>query len=196
MTVFLSRQGERIGFETDITTGTNAYKFAGSFAAAVRISDDFSILGAISKKRLDRYDVGENGGNVSTGSVNDPVFLGSDSWSGLLKTETQPTDDTTLDLSWLRYRTEFAQGTDATNQHDVNNVTVDTLTASFGWDPNSDLIDLKARLWYNRTVDKENRSARSSIIGETAVDYSMKSFGGTLENTSRFSLPTGQLELN
>ncbi|MCL6705961.1 TonB-dependent hemoglobin/transferrin/lactoferrin family receptor [Pseudomonas sp. R2.Fl] len=192
----LIRDGERIGFETDATTGTNAYKFAGSFATAIRISDDFSVLGAISKKRLDRYDVGENGGNISTGSVDDPVFLGSDSWSSLLKTEMRPTDDTTLDLSWLRYRTEFAQGTDAASQYDVNNVTVDTLTASFGWDPDSELIDLKARLWYNRTVDEEDRSARTGVIDETFVDYTMETFGGTLENTSRFTLPVGELAVN
>ncbi|MCX8999714.1 TonB-dependent hemoglobin/transferrin/lactoferrin family receptor [Rhizobiaceae bacterium BDR2-2] len=193
----LIEAGRNWGAEIDGTTGTNAYHFAGNASAAIRLSDSFSILGGISYKDVGKYDIGSRHPNTTNlGNVYDQMPWGSETWSGLLKTEMQPTDDTTLDLSWLHYDTEFAQGTDSNLQNDVNDVTNDTVTASFGWDPDSELIDLKTRLWYNRVKDEEHRSQRTSSMREVFVDYTMSGVGGSIENTSRFDLPIGNLSLN
>lgn len=190
----LIEPGRSWGAELDATTGTNAYKFSGSGSAAVRISDSFSILGGISHKNIGEYDAGTNNPNYDTSVSSVGDHLGSETWSGLLKAEIQPTDDTTFDLSWLRYKSEFMYASGATDRNDITN---DTVTASFGWKPDSDLIDLKARLWYNRTKDEENRADRGvSDLGETSVIYQMQGIGGSLENTSRFTLPFGDLALN
>lgn len=191
----LIEPGKNWGAELDATTGTNAYHFSGFGSAALRISDSFSILGGISHKNLGTYDIGSRNSNYVGSALTNPVFIGSETWSGLLKTEMRPTDDTTFDLSWLHYDTTFAQGT-STSQQDVNDVTNDTLTASFGWKPDSDLIDLRSKLWYNRVEDEENRAYRTRSVPETFVNYSMSSVGGSIENTSRFDIPLGNLFLN
>ncbi|MDQ0133794.1 hemoglobin/transferrin/lactoferrin receptor protein [Neorhizobium galegae] len=191
----LIEPGRDWGAELDVTTGTNAYHFAGSGSAAVRLSDSFSILGGISYKNIGEYEPGEHGANYNT-VANPNTIDGSQVWSGLLKAEMAPTDDATLDLSWLRYKSEFIYSAASEGGlDDINDITNDTVTATFGWDPDSELIDLKARLWYNRTQDQEDRAARPAY-GAASVTYEMQGIGGSLENTSRFTLPFADLALN
>lgn len=200
----LIRDGKQWGVETDLTSGTNKYHFSGSGSAALRLSDGFAVVGGISRKRLGEYDIGKNGsvgGDWEDLGMDKPIFTGSETTSGLLKAQMQPTDDTTLDLSWLHYRSTFSQGTaDATTsggrREDTQDVTNNTFVAAFGWDPDSELIDLKARLWLNRVEDEEFRPKRTDGVDDANVNYGMKTFGGSIENTSRFALPFGDLSLN
>ncbi|WP_252192753.1 TonB-dependent receptor [Rhizobium sp. CSW-27] len=200
----LIRDGEQSGAETDLTIGTNEYHFSGSGSAAVRLSDSFALVGGISRKKLGEYEIGKNGsvgGDWEGLGMDKPIFTGSGTTSGLLKAQMQPTDDTTLDLSWLHYRSTFSQGTTDTTtsgslREDTEDVTNNTFVAAFGWDPDSELIDLKARLWLNRVENDEFRPKRTDGVDDANVNYGMKTFGGSIENTSRFALPFGDLSLN
>ncbi len=189
--------GKQVGGFVDATTGTNAYHFNGSAAVAAKASDSFSILGGLSYKNLGEYDIGRNG-KLPVGSLGTDgplLFMGSESWSGLLKTQMRPTEDTSLDISWLHYATRFKQGA-GRDVPDDNHVTNDTVAAAFGWKPDSDLIDLKGRLWFNRADDRSKVPQQSALVPATDNDYKMSSWGGSLENTSRFVLPLGKLALN
>lgn len=187
--------GATRGSEINLTTGTNAYHFAGSASTALRFSSKLTVLGGVSHKNVGTYEIGKHSPNYTDTALNSPEFIGAETASGFLKAEIRPTDDISLDLGWLHYSTEYAQGTDA-NVQDVNNVTNDTLTGDLHWNPGSDLIDLRARLWYNQVDDEEHRAFRTTSTPEAFVDYTMSGFGGSIENTSRFDLSFGNLAVN
>ncbi|HEY8337729.1 MAG TPA: TonB-dependent hemoglobin/transferrin/lactoferrin family receptor [Tardiphaga sp.] len=195
----LMKLGEKFGAELDLTAGTNEYNFAGAASAAGRISESFSVLGAISHKEVGEYAIGQNGkltGDWAVLGLERPVFTGSNTWSGMLKTEMNPTDTTTLNLSWLRYQSEFSQGVEDDGREDRQNVTNDTYNITFGWKPDSNLIDFKSRLWYNRVDNHEFRPQRTADVAEVNAEYKLGTLGGSLENTSRFAVPAGVLALN
>ena len=200
----LIREGETVGGELDATTGSNEYSFAGSAAAAVRMSDDFSLLAAISRKGLGEYAIGENGtigSGWDTQNLDKPIFTGSESTSGLLKAEMRPTENSTFDLSWLHLQSQFSQGTNQLTdtgalREDTQDITNDTVVGAFGWDPDSELIDLKARFAFNNVENGEHRIKRTAGQEAVDVDYAMWTLGASIENTSRFSLPMGELSLN
>ncbi|MFB9949248.1 TonB-dependent hemoglobin/transferrin/lactoferrin family receptor [Rhizobium puerariae] len=197
------RPGEKWGAELNAETGTNAYFFNGSVMGAVKLSDDFSVLAGLSRKRIGDYDIGKNGSVLlfdgSTTNVDGSmVFSGLETFGSLLKIEGSPSDDFTFDLSWLRNDTESKQGgltglgesdrLRGDEQDFLNN----TVTSSFRWDPDSDLVDLKGRLWFNKITNDEIRDYEI----RQAISYGMTSYGGSLENTSRFDTPLGALSLN
>lgn len=194
------KPGQQWGVEIDATTGTNEFDFAGMASAAVRVSDNVSVLAGFSQKKIGAYAIGQNGdlGWHSAGwdllGVDRPMFMGSSAASALFKAEMKPTDDMSLDLSWLGYRTEFSQG-DAALRNDewIRN---QTATATLGWNPASALIDAKARFWFNDTTNDEFRPARNAQIPDVSTGYQLTSFGGSLDNTSTFALPAGALSLN
>ncbi|WEX08518.1 TonB-dependent receptor [Chelativorans sp. AA-79] len=199
--------GRRWGAELNAATGTNEFDFDGSIAAAFRVSDRFSVLGGISHKDLGAYDIGENGTlDVGDGTYRNEglLFSGSESWSGLLKAEVDFTDNAKLTLGWFHNQVDASQGiyqdsgTQIFKREDQQYIVNDTLTATFAWDPVSDLVDLKGQLWYSGTTNEEKRGARSfDNLGEfTTIDYEMGTFGGSLQNTSRFTLGLGDLSLN
>ncbi|MBN7809278.1 TonB-dependent hemoglobin/transferrin/lactoferrin family receptor [Agrobacterium rosae] len=195
------QSGKNWGAELKTGSGTNAYNFDGSFLGGVRLSDDFSILGGISSKRIGDYKIGSRGQvqllGVEGNTVVDDRMLYSrnEALNTLLKTEWQVTDDLKIENSWLRYEADGAQGGNLNgaprrdDEHYVNN----TLTTAISYDPDTDLIDTKSRFWYNDTTNEETRGY---IGGGEPVSYGMKSFGGSLENTSRFTLPVGELSLH
>ena len=200
----LIQDGKNAGLEVELTGGSNAHDFTGSAAGAVRFSDSFALVGGFSHKTLGEYAIGQNG-EVSSEweqlGLEAPVFTGSDTWSGLLKAEIRPSTELSIDLSWMRYDSLFSQGASeetsgGTSREDTQDVTNDTLVAAVGWDPDDELIDLKARLWFNRTLDEEHKAQRTEDVQAVDVDYSMATFGGSIENTSRFALPVGELALN
>ncbi|MDC7788025.1 TonB-dependent hemoglobin/transferrin/lactoferrin family receptor [Rhodoplanes sp. TEM] len=195
------KPGRRFGVEIDATTGTNAFDFAGMAAGAVRVSDNFSFLAAASHKKIGEYAIGQNGDlgrNAATWAllgVDRPEFMGSRATSTLLKTEMKPAEDVSLDLSWLSYKTKFTYGSDSiNNQEEIHN---NTVTSALGWDPATPLIDAKARFWFNHTINDEYRPERvADIAPEAFTGYRMKTFGGSLDNTSTLALPAGALSLN
>ncbi|XSC48430.1 TonB-dependent receptor domain-containing protein [Bradyrhizobium sp. RDT10] len=72
----------------------------------------------------------------------------------------------------------------------VNN----TYTSALDWKPDSELIDLKARFYYNNI--RNNKVEEGSILSTGPSNYVMGTLGGSVENTSRFDTGWGALALN
>ncbi|OHV80207.1 ligand-gated channel [Rhizobium sp. LCM 4573] len=195
--------GRQIGGEIDAGTGTNAYNFVGSVIGAVRLSDTFSLLGGVAIRNIGDYRIGSNGEIASllpglTVIDDDVLFSRREILNTLLKAEWEITDDLTFQGSWMHYKATGATGGYGgtvgglrTNEQDYFN---DTFTATWDYDPESELVDARLRLWYNDTVNDEKRDYGTSITDD--YSYRMKSFGGSLENTSRFTVPVGDLSLH
>ncbi len=193
----------RWGAEVDATTGTNAYNFNGSVVGAVRLSDDFSILGGVAHKNIGDYEYGKNGtitrlDQLGGGTArNDAViFSGMESTTTLLKAEGNLSDDFSFDLGWMRNDADSQQGSygvDDVLRSDDQTIVNNTVTSSFTWDPDSDLINLKGRLWYNNLKNDEQRGYAA---GPLPLSYGMESFGASLENTSQIDTSVGLLSLN
>jgi hemoglobin/transferrin/lactoferrin receptor protein len=207
----LIKPGQKWGGEINAATGTNGFRFDGSASAAARISDNFSILAGISHKDIGPYQVGKNGtinlGTTYTG--NTMLFSGQEVLSTILKAEANVTDDAKLTLGWVRNNSDFSTGNydnlvlkgglSETQQSVVNN----TVTASFDWRPDGNLIDMKSRFYYNHTrntaLDVLHDVPDNVIIGSgfgTSQNYKLATIGGSLENTSRFDTSLGLVSVN
>lgn len=197
----LIKPGEKFGGEVNLATGTNGFNFDGSVAAAARISDSFSILAGISHKNVGPYEIGKNGSitnHDTTATGNTLLFSGQKVVSGIVKAEAKPTDDTKLTLGWVRNNSKFSTGyydyllsnggLAETRQTIVN----DTFTAAFDWKPDTDLIDFKAKLYYNHIKNDD----WGVVIGGQPRNYKMGTLGGSIENTSRFDARLGRLSFN
>ncbi len=204
----LIEPGRRWGTELNAATGTNEYNFHGSAAVATRIGDRLSLLGGVSHRDIGAYDIGGNGDiDIWEGTYRDEglLFSGSETWSGLLKAEADITDNARLIVGWFHNQTDSSQGIyrgdtieETFKREDEQDVTNNTLTASFEWDPESDLFHIDTQIWYTQTKNKEKRGARTADrLGEFRhIDYELATFGGSLQNTSRFALGFGDLSLN
>lgn len=193
-------EGEVWGAEFNGGTGTNAFRFDGSVIGGVRLSEDFSIIGGISHKNIGDYKIGSRGDLelVSEGNTiiyDRMLYSRNNVLNTLLKADWQATDDLNMQFSWLRYEADGAQGGDlgGTPRRDDQRYVNNTATSVITYDPASDLIDATARFWYNNTANDEQRGYPD---GKVPVSYGMESFGGSLENTSRFLLDAGDLALH
>lgn len=191
----LIASGATTGVELNMLRGTNEYDFQGSALAAVRISESLALTGGFSKLKVGEYEPGKEGDARSFNNS-----LGRDTWSSLMKLEYDSHDDITASIVWMRQDLGFSYA----NYDDVGNhqqVLNDTVTAKLNWDPSSELIQAKATLWLNDTRTDELRDSRrgggaTSQAPETYLDLDHRSFGGTLENTSRFETAVGGLTFN
>ncbi|KKX27081.1 TonB-dependent hemoglobin/transferrin/lactoferrin family receptor [Rhizobium sp. LC145] len=195
--------GKDIGAEIEAGTGTNAYNFVGSAIGAVRLSDTFSLLGGVAIRNIGDYKIGSHGEIASllpglTVVDDDVLFSRREILNTLLKAEWEITDDLTFQGSWMHYKATGATGGYGgivgglrTNEQDYFN---DTFTATWDYDPESELVNARLRLWYNDTVNDEKRDYGTGTTDD--YSYGMESFGGSLENTSRLTLPFGDLALH
>lgn len=198
----LIKAGKNWGAEFNARTGTNEFQFDGSAAAAVRLSDSFSILGGISHKKIGEYKVGKNGEITLVDTSHEGgaiVSTGQKSVTGLLKAEAEFNDDLKGSLSWMRYDTDFMQG--AYNaarvlDQDVENVINNTVVADLAWSPDNELIDVKTKVWFNNTKNKETRGATPITPFDVPVHYGIESYGLSVENTSRFDTASGTVAVN
>ncbi len=187
--------GATTGAEINMLRGTNEYDFQGSALAAVRISESLALTGGFSKLKVGEYEPGKEGDARSFNNS-----LGRDTWSSLMKLEYDSHDDIKASIVWMRQDLGFSYA----NYDDVGNhqqVLTDTVTAKFNWDPSSELIQARATLWLNDTRTDELRDSRrgggaTSQPPDTFLDLDHRSFGGTLENTSRIETAIGGLTLN
>jgi hemoglobin/transferrin/lactoferrin receptor protein len=182
--------GEKVGVDMSFTHGTNEYDVQGSALMAARLSETVSLTAGLSRTDLGEY---EPGGGRGRGSH--PYFMGRKTWSSLLKLELDDHEDFTASLSWMHQSLEFAYGYDVSENFEqaVN----DSATAKLAWNPESALVDVKATLWLNNSQGDELREARlGGNPPDTYLDLDTLSFGGVLENTSRFQTAAGGLRLN
>lgn len=187
--------GKEYGAELNIARGTNEYDLAGSVSGAARINSKLSVLASLSRKDLGEYSIGKNGSLESYNGtpITSQSFTGSTETSGLLKAELILNDDMTLEASWLGYQGKYSTGTEAYLQEQT--LTNHTLSLQYDWQTENRFVDLTAKVWVNRVEDEEYRLPRSTYDAFD-VNYSMTSFGGSLENTSRFELSLGELGVN
>jgi hemoglobin/transferrin/lactoferrin receptor protein len=184
--------GETAGTEINLTSGTNEYDFQGSLLTAARLGEYLSLTAGFSRTDLGEYEPG--GGREWDWNAN-AYFMGRKTWSSLLKLELDDHEGLTASLSWMRQDLEFKYGYDTSEnfEHAVN----DSATAKIAWNPESALVDVKATLWLNNSQGDEVREARlSGNPPDTYLDLDTLSFGGVLENTSRFDTAAGGLSLN
>ncbi|WP_177230794.1 TonB-dependent receptor [Rhizobium sp. NFR07] len=195
----LLEDGKNFGGEVQTETGTNAYDFVGSAVGAIRFSDTFSLVGGVAKRKIGDYDVGRRGRPDDLPDqtvVDDSVLFSSrETLNTLLKAEWDITDDLSFTGSWMHYKGDGATGGNGLRTNDQGYLN-DTFTATFEFDPESELIDARLKLWYNDTSNDESREYVDIDTGSSYFEdysYGMKSFGGSLENTSWFNLPVGEL---
>ncbi|KJF72952.1 TonB-dependent receptor [Agrobacterium arsenijevicii] len=186
-------EGANKGAEVNVSRGTNGYDFQGSVLAAVREPDGpLSFVAGYSRTIMDEYKIGTKGEARST-ALTMKDLLGRDGWSTFFKGEGD-FGDVQTSLSWMHQQNDFVQG--AAEQIDRESVRNDSVVAKLDWDPASELIDFKSSLWLNDNMTHELRSARRGYAVETNLDMGLRSFGGSLENTSRFDTKAGALSLN
>ncbi|MEH2628021.1 hemoglobin/transferrin/lactoferrin receptor protein [Bradyrhizobium sp. AZCC 1719] len=194
--------GKQYGGQVNLTTGTNQFNFDGSTAAAVRLSDRFSVLGGISYKNIGAYDIGKNGtiSSAATYAGDVLLFSGQEVRSSILKAEGQVTEDVKVTLGWVRNDSRFntgnydSAGSIGNLQKATEGVVNNTFTSALDWKPDSELIDLKARLYYNNL--RNNKVEQGSLLSTGPSNYVMGTLGGSVENTSRFDTGLGALALN
>ena len=186
-------EGANKGGEVNISRGTNGYDFQGSVLAAVREPDGpLSFVAGYSRTIMDEYKIGTRGEARST-ALTMKDLLGRDGWSSFFKGEGD-FGDVKTSLSWMHQQNDFVQG--AAEQIDRESVRNDSIVAKLDWDPESELIDFKSSLWLNDNMTHELRSARPGYAVDTNLDMGLRSFGGSVENTSRFDTKAGELSLN
>ncbi len=191
----LIRDGKNWGIELNAARGDNAYDFQGSILGAARLGDTpFSVTGGYSRTRLGEYEIGANGDSTTTEETMRNQ-LGRESWSSLVKLEGD-FGDVQTSLSWMHQENEFLYGSSGGTSRNFEDVRNDSVSAELKWDPESDLIDFTGRFWFNDAMNNEMREARDNGTPDTFIDAGMKSFGGSLENTSRFDTPAGALSVN
>ncbi|UNZ52388.1 TonB-dependent receptor [Agrobacterium tumefaciens] len=184
--------GENKGGEVNVSRGTNGYDFQGSVLGAVRSPDGpLSFVAGYSRTIMDEYKIGTKGEARST-ALTMKDLLGRDGWSTFFKGEGD-FGDVKASLSWMHQANDFVQG--ASTVIDRESVRNDSVVAKLDWDPESELIDFKSSLWLNDNMTHELRAARTYAV-ETNLDMGLRSFGGSLENTSRFDTVAGALSLN
>jgi hemoglobin/transferrin/lactoferrin receptor protein len=199
----LIKPGNQYGGVVNATTGTNAYNFDGSTAAAVRVSERFSVLGGVSYKNIGAYDIGQNGtigDGMKAYDGNVFLFSGQEVFSTILKAEALTTEDVKITIGWLhndsRYNTgnyddTIARGGILKSSEQVAN---DTFTSAVDWNPGNDIVDLKAKLYYNHLKNDTVSDGAFALTGPSNFVFS--TLGGSVENTSRFATGIGALALN
>jgi hemoglobin/transferrin/lactoferrin receptor protein len=199
----LIKPGNQYGGMVNATTGTNAYNFDGSTAAAVRVSERFSVLGGVSYKNIGAYDIGKNGtigGGTTAYDGNVFLFSGQEVFSTILKAEALTTEDVKITIGWLhndsRYNTgnyddTIARGGILKSSEQVAN---DTFTSALDWNPGNDIVNLKAKLYYNHLKNDTVSDGAFALTGPSNFVFS--TLGGSVENTSRFETGIGALALN
>lgn len=179
--------GKTQGVRSRITIGTNEYRYTTSHAAAYK-KDNYEFVIAGSKKETGDYKPGSNGVLRFTGGTNGLVtFTDQDNWSGLMKLILRPTPEHTLKFSYIALDNAFSTGS---NQFiDTNKVFTQTATADYTWKPDNQLIDLNAKLWWSGTNNHQFRPTRTGMYGYFNLQYGLNTFGGSVQNTSRFDVP-------
>ncbi|MFD1331299.1 TonB-dependent hemoglobin/transferrin/lactoferrin family receptor [Methylopila musalis] len=175
------------GVRLNGTTGTNAFDFNGSAAFGAKVGEGAEVVAAVGRKKLGEYDAGRKGRALTPKSASDtqPIsdYVTQDQWSWLTKVTLPLTDDQKLTLSYIGMKTDFTTGS---GQYiDTNDITNHTATADYRWTPGGPWIDLNAKAYFTRTENSQFRP-RETAEKTVDVDYAINTFGGSLQNVSRF----------
>ncbi|BCP55988.1 hemin receptor [Kaistia sp. 32K] len=173
------KDGKNWGALATLTWGSNDVGFSEMAAGALRSTGGAAaIAGAISYSNPDNYKNGD--GTEVPGTFQNLL-------SGLVKGEFKPTDDLTVNLGAVLYDNDFAAN--SYNQKLKSN----TYTAGVNWDPDSELVNVAAHVYYNDVKMEYGDSiyagtpngAFYTSNGRVIED---KGIGFDIANTSNFSL--------
>lgn len=166
------KDGKNWGAMANVTWGSNGVGWKEMFAGAARLNDRVSVAGAIANTSSHDY---ENGDGITV------PHTSQDLTSGLLKSDIQLTDDSRLKLGWVSYNNFFFAN--SADQQITNN----SFTANYAWDPDNALIDLHVNGYYNDTEMAYLPTARttSSYRGRVIED---EGWGFDVSNTSTFGV--------
>lgn len=187
--------GNDYGVKATATTGSNAYDFNGSLAAAAKVSEAFEIVGGLSHKKLGEYEAGKRGDEkLAKQSLPIAAYTSQDTWSWLLKARARPTDDHEITVTYNGLASDF--GTGSYDKIDRDKVKAHTVVADWRWRPGNGWADLAVKGYYTRTSNDQFRPARfGGDPPDTTVKYAIDTFGGSIANTSRFSIPAFDVAL-
>lgn len=180
------------GVRLNTTTGTNAYDFNGSLAAAGKVGEAFEVVAALAHKQLGEYDAGKLGELVYSGPGEAAEFTTQDQWSWLLKASGEIAENHKVKLTYTGLDARFGTGNDRFT--DTNKIDTHTIVADYAWTPGEWWADLAVKAYYTRTANDQFRPARIDDTGvqtlsASRVDYAIGTLGGSVSNTSRFSVP-------
>lgn len=182
----LARDGKDWGARINGTTGSNAFDFNGSLAAAAKISDAFEVVAGAGRKKLGEYKAGTRGKLTYSGPGEPAEFTTQDQWSWLLKARADISDTQQVKLTYTGVDAKF--GTGSGEYIDTNKVTTHNVIADYRWTPGNDWADVSAKVYFSRTENEQYRPARQRY-GAFNVDYTIDTIGASLTNVSRFSVP-------
>ena len=176
-----------------------AQRYNGNYYAGKKGGDDarpyVADSGLILNNGLSTYRAGEQVLNTS---------LDNESW--LLKARLKMVDNQTLDLGYTKYISDYGYQlgstpflTSGNYQGQLSNITLDTWTARYRWQPDdSDLINLSVNTFYNKVDNRANATnfnSSGTILNSAAMLIGSERWGGTLANTSQFFTPVGDVSV-
>jgi len=166
------KDGKNWGALATLTWGSNDVGFSEMAAGALRSTGGgAAIAGAISYSNPGDY---QNGDGITV------PYTGQNLLSGLVKGEFKPTDDLTVNLGAVLYDNDFSAN--SYNQ----NVKSNTYSAGVNWDPDSELVNVRAHLYYSDVkMDYDSPITTGSYAGRHIDDQGI---GFDISNTSNFDL--------
>lgn len=189
----------------------NGHNF--SIAAAHR-SDAFDLVGAYARRKTGNYFGGEQG-NVPEGSSRyqhgeEVLSSSQDNMSILLRSVIRPSDDLAVDLSYMRYESDFGEMMPSqivrfggALQAPLSRTHVNTYTGRLRWDPaDNDLVDLHLDSWATDNFTSIETLYRfelpnGTVLNDDAAFQSQSNrWGLRLWNDSRFDTGIGTLALS
>lgn len=189
----------KTGGRINLTTGSNAYHFQGSAAAAQRFGTGLDVVGAISRRNIGAYKMGtrDNGiGAFQRGTTT--MQARQSSLSGLFKTTWRLSDEQALKFGYVGYDTDGVEADGGDVSSDGWTVRTHTVNLAHSYKPAANpLLDLASQLYYTRTsYDQRYGVSEGGTTGITDIRYQTETVGGSLSNTSLWDLQAVALKLN
>lgn len=195
--------------------------YSGSAAIATSL-ENFDFIAAVAKRKTGNYFAGSKGDDdfefmnriypLSFTLRDEEVFNSSDESLSLLTRGTiHFFDDHSLELSFMRYDSEFGesmgsllfQQDNGFRQVNLSEVTADTYTARYRWTPDEDLLDLRFNIWASDVAQTTRAVASApdfSQFGFIPADEprftETWTYGGDINNTSLVLTDFGDFTFN
>ncbi|MFT4090492.1 MAG: TonB-dependent receptor [Asticcacaulis sp.] len=178
--------------------------------------EKFDVVAAVARRKAGNYFSGRQGSGADSGGASgmnafdheeQVLNTSQDNTSYLLRSVIRPADGHSVDLSYMRYESEYGEMMpsqiirgDGPLQASPSEAKVDTYTARYRYKPASDWIDFKADLWATELYSRIETPTRLTI-GTNMLNYdtinatASERWGLNVSNTSRFSGGFGDMAI-
>ncbi len=170
-------QGKTYGLLAAPILGTNHYDLSGMIAVGARATPEIGVVGAFSMRNSGNY--------YSGGSVLQPGTA-QQMYSGLIKLETKPGEDQTLNLGGVFYANNFGGSSEGVNSY--TSLQTNTITAKYGFKPTANpWVNLNIGAYFTSTDESVATDAFTGTSFAPAETNKVKltTYGFTIDNTSR-----------